>query len=54
MVVTRLPPGTWKPGGPLILTGPGPDGISLWQTISHDGGDLDTARRGCESRAPPI
>ena len=37
VVVTRLPPGDWKPGGPLILIGPGPDGTSLWQTISHDG-----------------
>jgi len=37
VVITRLPPGTWKAGGPLVLIGPGPDGIDLWQTTSTDG-----------------
>lgn len=37
VVITKTPPGDWKPGGPLVLTGLGPDGVSVWQTISHDG-----------------
>ena len=37
VTVTRLPPGAWKPGGPLVLIGPGPDGASMWQTTSTDG-----------------
>jgi hypothetical protein len=37
VVVTKPPPGTWKAGGPVVLTGPGPDGRDLWQTVSYDG-----------------
>lgn len=36
MQVTKLPPGDWRAGGPLILIGPAPDG-STWETKTYDG-----------------
>ena len=36
MQVTKLPPGDWRAGGPLILIGPSPDG-STWETKTYDG-----------------
>jgi len=34
--VSVAPPGWWRPGGPLTLTGPAPDG-SMWETSTGDG-----------------
>lgn len=36
VTITTPPPGNWKDGGPVIVTGPAPSGV-VWKTETTDG-----------------